>query len=338
MNLKMSDVARLAHVSVSAVSIALNGKEGISQKTREKIFQVINDTGYEPLRKRRKGGVRKVASCDLIIISDENGIVNRNYYTLPFFDHLVANLTQSVTGFGANLRIDNLKINQLKQDLDMLLKTRSVTTAIVLGTDLTREQVKYLNSKIQHVVFLDTYFEDLDCDFVTMDNYRATYQAAEYIVDKGFTKIGYAASTKENANFLMRRAGFFGALDDYQISISADNFYKINPMDLTPNSQLRGFTTKNLPEVIFCETDYMALRIMQECQRRALKIPQDIKIMGFDDIGEASLVHPGLTTVHVPIDQIVDQVIFQLQSQVATSKWQAQKSLIGTQIITRKSL
>lgn len=338
MSLKMSDVAKLANVSVSAVSIALNGKEGISKKTREKIFKVINDTGYEPLRKRKKGGIRKVASCDLIIVSDENGIVNRNYYTLPFFDHLVANLTQSVTGFGANLRIDNLKINQLKLDLDTLLKTRPVTTAIVLGTDLTREQVKYIDERIQHVVFLDTYFEDLDCDFVTMDNYHATYKAAEFIVDKGFTKIGYAASTKENANFLMRRAGFFSALDKCKITIALKNFYKINPADLTPNSQLRGFSIKKLPEVIFCETDYMALRIMQECSKHGVKIPRDVKIMGFDDIGEASLIHPSLTTVHVPLDQIVDQVIFQLQSQVATSSWQAQKSLIGTNIVERQSL
>lgn len=84
MALKMSDIAKLADVSISAVSIAINGGEGISQKTREKIFKIINDTGYQPLRKRKKGGIRKVASCDLIIISDENGIVNRNYYSLPF--------------------------------------------------------------------------------------------------------------------------------------------------------------------------------------------------------------------------------------------------------------
>ena len=158
MTLKMANIAKMAHVSTSAVSLALNGKAGISQETREKIFKIINETGYEPLRKRRKGGSRKVASCDLMIISDEKGIVNRHYYSLPFFDHLVANLTQSVTGFGTDLRIDNLKINHLIQDLEFLLQTKSITNAIVLGTDLTSTQVKYISSKIKHVVFLDTYF------------------------------------------------------------------------------------------------------------------------------------------------------------------------------------
>lgn len=92
------------------------------------------------------------------------------------------------------------------------MKAKPITNAIVLGTDLSKQQVKFINEKIQNVVFLDTYFEELNCDFVTMDNYHATYQAAEYILNKGITKVGYAALTKENANFLMRRAGFFQRL------------------------------------------------------------------------------------------------------------------------------
>lgn len=336
MTLKMANIAKMAHVSTSAVSLALNGKAGISQETREKIFKIINEIGYEPLRKRRKGGSRKVASCDLMIISDEKGIVNRHYYSLPFFDHLVANLTQSVTGFGTDLRIDNLKINHLIQDLEFLLQTKSITNAIVLGTDLTSTQVKYISSKIKHVVFLDTYFEELNCDFVTMDNYRATYEAANYILEKGYTKIGYTASIKENANFLQRRAGFLDALKNKKISLQ--NLYKIDPASLTKIGPLSGFSYKNLPEVIFCETDYMALRIIKDLTKNNIKVPDDVKIMGFDDISEGKLASPSLTTIHVPIDQIVNQVIFQLQSQVATSDWDAQKSLIGTHLIVRQSL
>lgn len=336
MTLKMANIAKMAHVSTSAVSLALNGKAGISQETREKIFKIINETGYEPLRKRRKGGSRKVASCDLMIISDEKGIVNRHYYSLPFFDHLVANLTQSVTGFGTDLRIDNLKINHLIQDLEFLLQTKSITNAIVLGTDLTSTQVKYIYSKIKHVVFLDTYFEELNCDFVTMDNYRATYEAANYILEKGYTQIGYAASIKENANFLQRRAGFLDALKNKKISLQ--NLYKIDPASLTKIGPLAGFSYKNLPEVIFCETDYMALRIIKDLTKNNIKVPDDVKIMGFDDISEGKLASPSLTTIHVPIDQIVNQVIFQLQAQVATSDWDAQKSLIGTHLVVRQSL
>lgn len=85
MDLKMSDIAKMAGVSKAAVSFALNGKPGVSDETRKKIFKVIKDQGYEPLRKHKKGGVRKIASISLIIIQDRTGMMNRSYASLPFF-------------------------------------------------------------------------------------------------------------------------------------------------------------------------------------------------------------------------------------------------------------
>lgn len=82
----------------------------------------------------------------------------------------------------------------------------------------------------------------------------------------------------------------------------------------------------------------MALRIIKDLTKNNIKVPDDVKIMGFDDISEGKLASPSLTTIHVPIDQIVNQVIFQLQAQVATSDWNAQKSLIGTHLVVRQSL
>lgn len=82
----------------------------------------------------------------------------------------------------------------------------------------------------------------------------------------------------------------------------------------------------------------MALRLMKEFIKKGLNIPDDIAIMGFDDIYEGVLVTPELTTIHVPIDQIVNQVINQLQGQVADSNWEPQKCLISTRLIERESV
>lgn len=339
MPLKMEDIANLAHVSISAVSLALNGKPGISQETREKIFKVMNEHEYHPLRKRRKGGIRKVPSCDLIIVTDKKGVVNKSYRNLPFFAPLVSTLSQNINGFGANLRINTLQIDHLVENLTTLLASTSITNAIVLGTDLSKNDIKLINNKIKHTVFVDTYYREVNADFVTINNYEGTYEAAKYILSKGYKKIGYAASTKANPNFLMRRTGFHDALKEENIEISPEHFYSVEPSNLIPTAPLQGFSLKNLPEAIFCENDYLALRLMKECLKHNLKIPKDIAIMGFDDIEEDVLVNPELTTVHVSIDQIVNQVIFQLQSQVsAKENWEAEKSLISTHLVIRKSL
>lgn len=338
MTLKMSDIARMANVSRSAVSLALNGKPGVSKETRKKIFKIIDKKGYKPLRKRKKGGTRRVANINLIIVVDKKGIVSRSYRSLPFFDHLVSSLAKNVNGFGGHVQIDTLRIDNLTNDLHELLNTMTVTNAIILGTDLSAKNAELINQQIEHVVFLDTYYDNVNADFVTMNNFQGTYAAANYIINKGYKDIGYAALDKVAPNFLARKRGFRQALIEHKLHVTLEHFYFIEPNQLIPTVPLDNFSTDNLPEVIFCENDYTALRLMKELINQGFKIPDDIAIMGFDDIYEGILVTPELTTVHVSIEQIVNQAIMQLQEQVSTSDWEPQKCLISTRIVKRESL
>lgn len=294
------------------------------------------DTNH--LEREKRGGVRKLASINLIIVSDKKGIVNRNYRSLPFFDHLVSSLTQNVSGFGGQIQIDTLMIDTLSQDLKKLLETTVIDNALVLGTDLKPDNIRFINDKIKHVVFVDTYYDDVNADFVTMNNFQGTYMAANYIIKKGYKKIGYAASNKLISNFTERRRGFRQALKEHAMSVPVKYFYSIDPTKLTPDSKIGEFDTNDSPDIIFCEDDYMALRLMKEFIRKGLSIPNDIAIMGFDDIYEGVLVTPELTTIHVPIDQIVNQVILQLQGQVADTNWEPQKCLVSTRLVERESM
>lgn len=336
--IKMSDIAAKANVSRSAVSLALNGKPGVSDETRKKIFDIIDQEGYKPLRKRKKGGVRKIASVNLIIVSDKNGVVSQNYRSLPFFDKLVSSLTQNVSGFGGHVQIDTLSIDNLASDLKTLLEHTKITNAVVLGTDLSRNDIIAINKRIKNVVFVDTYYDDIDADFVTMDNFRGAYTAGKYIISKGYKKIGYVASNKLIPNFYQRRKGFVQALAENGLELEKKYMYSLNPIQLMPSSDLPEFNTKDLPEALFCEDDYMALRLLKEFLKQGLSIPEDIAIMGFDDIYEDVMVIPELTTIHVPIQQIVNQVIFQLQSQAEESEWEAQKCLVSTHLVERNSI
>ena len=165
MDLKMSDIAKMAGVSKAAVSFALNGKPGVSDETRKKIFKVIKDQGYEPLRKHKKGGVRKIASISLIIIQDRTGMMNRSYASLPFFDTLVSELSQNVSGAGGQMQIVNLDINHLHEGLNNEALQQS-KASIVLATDLNQKQVQLINRKLRNVIFVDNYFEYIQADFV----------------------------------------------------------------------------------------------------------------------------------------------------------------------------
>ncbi len=336
MPLKMNDIAKRANVSRSAVSLALNGKSGISNETRKKIFKIIDENGYTPLRKRKKGGLRRLAVLDLILISNKQGIMNRNYASLPFFDNLVANLTQNVAGFGGKIQITTIAIENLKTQINSIKK--SVKAAIVLATDLNREQVEFINTALQNVVFLDTYYEEIDADFVSINNEQGAYLAGKYISQKGYKNIGYVASNKPISNFLFRRKGFRKVLHEVNLKVAPEHVYSADPTLLAPTGELTQHKLKALPEALFCEDDYMALRFIKEFRKHGIKVPKDIAIMGFDDISEDTMIMPELTTIHVPITQMVNQAVTQILGQAANKDWQAQKTLISTRLVKRQSL
>ena len=338
MNLKMSDIAKIAGVSKAAVSFALNGKQGVSEKTRKKIFKVIKDQGYEPLRKHKKGGVRKLASISLIIIRDRAGMMNRSYASLPFFDTLISNLTQNIGGFGGQVQIVQLDINHLQDNLNENTALLQSKASIVLATDLNKKQVKLINQKLKNVIFIDTYFKDVNADFISIDNFQGAYLAGKYILAKDYRKIGYVASNHSIPNFAQRRAGFTQALKEKNIEIPPEFIFSLNPTELRGALPQFIHLSKVFPEVLFCENDYMALRLVKEFTKEKIRVPQDIAIMGFDDIFEDTMVTPELTTIHVPITQIVSQAINQLQNKAADHNWLPQKCFISTKLIKRESL
>ena len=338
MDLKMSDIAKIAGVSKAAVSFALNGKPGVSDETRRKIFEVIEEEGYKPLRKRKKGGVRKLASISLIIIRDQNGMMNRSYASLPFFDTLISSLSQNVGGFGGQVRTINLDIDHLREELNKNELLKKATASIVLATDLNQYQVGLINAKLRNVIFIDNYFENIATDFVSIDNFQGAYQAGKYIVEQGYRQIGYVASNHTISNFSQRRAGFKQAMDESNIQIPAEFILSLNPTELRGTLPELLKDKRSRPEAIFCEDDYMALRLLKEFIQQGINVPDDIAIMGFDDIFEDTMVTPELTTIHVPITQIVTQAINQLQSKVADRHWLPQKCFISTKLIKRESL
>lgn len=338
MKLKMSDIAEKAGVSKAAVSFALNGKAGVSEKTRKHIFEVIEEMGYEPLRKHKKGGVRKLTSISLVIIKTTTGLMNRSYASLPFFDSLVSNLSQNVGGSGGQVQIVTLNIRNLKQDIENSTALKKSKAAIVLATDLNKKQILFLDSKIKNAIFIDNYFEDVDADFVSIDNFQGGYNAGKFIIEKGYTEIGYVASNRIITNFLKRREGFRTALKEKNLVIPPDFVFSLNPVELRGTLPKFFYSNKKYPHAIFCEDDYMALRLVKELTKIGIKIPDQVAIMGFDDIFEDTMINPELTTIHVPIEQIVRQAINQLEEKVSNTHWLSQKSFISTKLVVRESL
>lgn len=338
--LKMQDIARLAQVSKTSVSLALNGKPGVSQATRERIFKVIEENQYQPLRKRNHGKQHKLINAHFIIVNkaEEQGMVTDNFRSLPFFNTLLNQISKNINAFGGRVQLENLSATNLQADLAHLQADNQVMAAIILGTELTQAEVELINQALPKAVFIDTYYPGISADFVTMDNFQGGYLAAKTILAKGYQRLGYVASKTRIANFEERQRGFFQALKEVGQSVNKSDYFTMSPTKMRADTESPLQSAQDLPQVVFCEDDYIAIRLIKEFREKGIQVPQDVAVMGFDDIYEGNLITPELTTIHVPVEQIVDQALHQLQCKVAWESWEPQRCLVSTRLVERESL
>ncbi|MFT8477430.1 MAG: LacI family DNA-binding transcriptional regulator [Liquorilactobacillus sp.] len=334
MTLKMSDIAKIANVSKSAVSLAINGKDGISEETRQKILRIISEQGYTPLRKSHKDISQGIGEVTFLVVTS-SGVVQDDYRSLPFFNSLISALSLDTSRLNGTLKTVTISADNLANRLNDTVFSSGV---LVLGTDLTKKQLLLIKQHVPKAVFLDTYFEDVVADFVTMDNYQGAQLAGNYIIEKGYQNIGYFASENLMSNFNERRRGFREVLGNAGIKVANDHFYFISPTNLDPKGLDLRKLGSPLPDAIFCEDDYIAIRLIKAAQKEGIRVPEDLAVMGFDDIFEGTLISPELSTIHVPIDQIARQALTQLQGQLGTDKWNPQKTLVATTLMKRESV
>ncbi|OLS39066.1 LacI family DNA-binding transcriptional regulator [Bacillus sp. MRMR6] len=339
--MKIDDIAKLANVSKSAVSLALNGKNGVSQKTRDKILKIAEEHGYipRPIIKAEQYFQTNTKILRFIAVTNA-GIVTEQFESLPFFMELIKNIDNQTGSSGYSLMVSPINIESLEEEITRLENEQKSAGILLLGTNLTADQINIIAGIQPNLVVLDTCFETLDANFVVMNNAFGAYQAGQYLMDLGHREIGYVESNIRMYNFNMRKKGFVQALTERNLTIKNNHYFSISPTTISPQE---AFTDKikksldNLPTALFCETDYMAISVIKSFTELGIKVPVDISIIGFDNIFESRVITPELTTIHVKKDKIASLAVEKLIRQIETNDEDKIKLLIDTEIIERNS-
>lgn len=336
--MKIEDIAKLANVSKSAVSLALNGKPGVSDKTRENILKIIEEQNYIPLRnskpKVQKNVIRYVA-C-----TNQAGIDER-FSDLPFFDELLATLAIESGLENIETIISTLtSTNDLVEEIIKLELEKPTDALIVLGTNLTESNVKSIVEVYPNVVIIDNSFSTIEANFVSINNRLGAYQAVEHIAKMGHTQIGYARGEQRIQNFRERKKGFAKAVNDFNLNVSPEHIIVFGGMNIKVNSKSLEVMNKldSWPTAIFCENDYIAISLIKTLNNFGKKIPEDISIVGFDNIGECEIIHPEITSISVNKEQLIGQTIKIIKNNILQKSDYKIYSQIGTSLVMRNSV
>ncbi|HYG56936.1 MAG TPA: LacI family DNA-binding transcriptional regulator [Symbiobacteriaceae bacterium] len=292
MSSTIRDVAKAAGVGVGTVSRVLNKSGYVKPETRERVLGAAAELGFVPSQPARSLVRKSTATVGLIIPDITN----------PFFPAVTRGVEDAASEAGYTVFLCNTDNDPAMEALDVhKLRERWVDGIIFVGTSDRRELVAGLQAQGIPVVVTDRQVDDLDVDSVVVDNVQSARAAVRYLIDLGHTRIAHAAGHRRTRTGLDRYNGYRLALEEaglpYDESLVVWGEFTL---DSGCHAGQVLFGRAPRPTAIFAGNDLMAMGVMRAADEAGLSVPEDLSLVGFDDIQMAGLLRPGLTTVHQP--------------------------------------
>ncbi len=323
------EVAKKAGVSLGTVSRVINNDIHVAPETRERVLAVTREMGYVANRQARGLKGSKTNVIGLLVPELGTGYIGEIMHGI---DAELAHNQLDLMLFTAHRTAPkeaNYVGNMVQGMVDGLLLV------------LPRNPTDYIDTLTRHnfpFVLIDHQGTGNPCPAVGATNWQGAYNATEYLIKLGHTRIGFITGSMELGAAVDRLEGFKSALHVHHIPENPQLIYEgtfFQPDGYAGASALLDLDAP--PTAIFASNDVMAMGAMDAIRNRGLHVPEDISILGFDDIPQAALVRPALTTVRQPLEQMG-----RVATQMLIDKLKNPKSEIGrielpTELIVRNS-
>ncbi|MEP0520295.1 MAG: LacI family DNA-binding transcriptional regulator [Hyphomicrobiales bacterium] len=322
------DVARLAGVSQSAVSRVFTPGASVSSKMAEKVQAAAKELGYRPnvLARSLITGQSKIIG--LIVAYFEN----------QFYPEAVEKLSLELQtkGYHVLIFMATLTADNVDQLLEELLDYQ-VDGIVMASVSMSSELTTRCQTEGVPVVLFNRSQDDERLSAVTSDNVAGGERIAEFLVAGGHKRIGHIAGWEGASTQRDREFGFMRGLqaaDTTLFAREAGNFH----FDETQEAARRMFSKREKPDAVFVANDHMALAVMETVRSEfGLRVPEDISIVGYDDVGLASWPSFLLTTVRQPSNRMVEETVKTLMAHIHDGEITPRRVAIDGPLVVRKS-
>ncbi|SDB19949.1 LacI family transcriptional regulator [Pseudobutyrivibrio sp. YE44] len=332
MNLK--DIAALAGVSTATVSNVLNGNNGkVSQETRERIERIIKEVDYKPNAMARSLAKRESRILGLVVpyIGDEE-----DFLMNPYYARMVASIERFVRSKDYYLM---LRCVPDCHSVIPLLSSWNVDGAFFLG--VTQQDVADIRNALDApVVFIDTYSNEEGIINIGLDDYRGGYLSARYLVGKGHKSIALVTPDFGSSGVLKERyMGFVAALEEAGIEFSEEDVFNINTVYQEAISVgLDIVLSKKKYTAVATMSDVVAFGVIEGIKQCGLKVPEDISVIGFDNLPECEYMSPKLTTISQSFTLKASEAVNGMFKVLEADKEYTEDTHLPVQLIERQSV
>ena len=334
--IRIEDVAREAGVSITTVSRTLNGSGYVKESTRRKVLAALEVLDYRP------GVVRSTIEPE----TEEEKII---CMVIPSIENLI--FPQIIKGAEDYLRKHACILSLCNTEEDPMIERESVRRMLnqgaagflVCSAERVDRHLRILHEKQVPAVLLNRSTEEEIYSTVSVDHFQAAYDAVQYLIQSGRKKIAIASGREELLLYEDRLKGYCRALTDAGLPVREEWIMR----DVSGRN---GFYQKTIdlldgperPDAIFCTSDPKAFVVMRALQDQGVRIPEEIAVMGFDNVAISALVEPTLTTVAQPFQMIGETAARLLLKQIQYMEEhgalpKAFSTVMPTELIVRKS-
>ncbi|PED57367.1 LacI family transcriptional regulator [Bacillus anthracis] len=323
------DVAEKAGVSIATVSKVINQTGRISEKTINKVNQVMDELDYQPSSVAAALTGKKTYTIGVLVPDISN----------PFFAEVARAFENSAQGSGYTLILCSTDHQTQREHeyIDLLFKKQ--VDGIIIATELNDYKLvkKIVNRDLPLVLFTVDH-PSITTHVVTTDDMRGGYLAGSYLTQKGHTSLTIMME-KDRKSSLGRLNGFKQALTDSGVSLDDEAIISCySTVEDSKRASKELFNLPNRPTAVFACTDLIAICLMNEARKQGLSIPEDLSIIGFDNTIYAEIADPGLTTIEQPIKQMAACTFEQLLKTMEMKEHAKQKITIIPQLVERSSV
>ncbi len=328
--LPVNRIAKDISLSPATVSRVINHPELVNPETREKVETAIRNAGYdiESLLKRQKINNKRIIVVALPSIDN------------PFYNSVVKGIKTSAHNHNYEVLIymGNITTSTSGQFLDVL-KMSSASGVISISRKLDVALSDMIDSEVAFVQCCE-YNAESNAVYVSINDYASAKTATEYILNMNYRRIALINGPLSYNYAVERQRGFEMALQERGIVIP--NTWKISLPEVSYSlgysaaSQLLGASEK--PDAIFCAADVFAISVIKAAKRYNLRVPEDVGVVGFDNIEVASMTNPGLTTINQPSYQIGFTAGETLFEKIVDPTSRPRSILLDTELIARDSI
>ncbi|WP_309119884.1 LacI family DNA-binding transcriptional regulator [Paenibacillus sp.] len=330
--LTIKEIAKIAGVSPAAVSIVLNNKKGVSDETRSKISDLVAKLQYAPNPNSRRLLFNKTNNITVLIKRDTSPLEN------IFYSELNRVVVDECSRYNYNLIFTSVYYENGEVVFPQVIKSYDVDGVIFYG-DTDSEIISGLKNFELPYIVIDTHLSVSSSLCVYADYMEAAYTAASYLIELGHRRIAHIGNQLLTNYSVQTFNGFKKAMEENRFELPI-HWIQLDAADEhTASDSMRRILSHNeLPTAIFCASDILAIGAIRCIKDHGLRVPEDISVIGIDDIILSRYIEPPLTTVKIDREEMAKYAV-QLLIEKINDKESSPESYMSTsnQIIVRSS-